>query len=214
MLHVPSLDDPNPSSNPSPRTTTTPTVTLASPDTMFSTMHHPVYRDEGLGFSSLNPPLFTASSPYRPTVSSPLSSSPVRASTPPPQPTLSSSSPLSPCHPNNSNNNNSSSSNFAWSRDVQSSPLPASPSKPVSKFASRGPPRPNPLTVQKREAAQESRRKLFLKNVRQRAEDKRWERRGGEQEVSPAPYHQSSHPSFDRFVNPIHPHHCPTHRET
>lgn len=38
--------------------------------------------------------------------------------------------------------------------------------------------------VQKREAAQASRRRLFLKNVRQRAEDKRWENRGGEQEVS------------------------------
>lgn len=60
----------------------------------------------------------------------------------------------------------------------------------IFKFANRGPARPNPLTAQKREAAQESRRKLFLKNVRQRAEDRRWERRGGEQEVSP----QSSFP--------------------
>jgi hypothetical protein len=37
---------------------------------------------------------------------------------------------------------------------------------------------------QKREVAQEGRRKLFLRNVRQRAEDRRWEMRGGEQEVS------------------------------
>lgn len=141
---------------------------------MFSTMHHPVYRDEGL------PPLFTASSPYRPTVSSPLSSSPVRASTPPPHPSSCSSTPLSPLSPCQSFNNG----NLAPSRDVQSSPIPAPPSKAMSRFASRGAPRPNPLTTQKREAAQESRRKLFLKNVRQRAEDKRWEKRGGEQEVS------------------------------
>lgn len=39
------------------------------------------------------------------------------------------------------------------------------------------------MVSQKREAAQESRRKLFLKNVRQRADDSRWERRGGEQEL-------------------------------
>jgi len=38
--------------------------------------------------------------------------------------------------------------------------------------------------VQKREEARESRRKLFLKNVRERADDKAWERRGGDQEVS------------------------------
>ncbi len=53
------------------------------------------------------------------------------------------------------------------------------------KFASR-PARPNPL-VQKRDDAREGRRKLFLNNVRQRAEDKKWERRGGENEVCRAP---------------------------
>lgn len=152
---------------------------------MFSTMHHPVYRDDGL---ALNHQLFhsaaTASSPYRPTVSSPLSSSPVRASTPSPPPPA----PLSPLSSRRPGDD--SSSRDIASRDVQSSPIPAP--KSLFKFATHGPPRPTPLTAQKREAAQESRRKLFLKNVRQRAEDKRWERRGGEQEVSP-PMHRVPH---------------------
>ncbi|PSR83521.1 hypothetical protein BD289DRAFT_351490, partial [Coniella lustricola] len=101
---------------------------------------------------------------YQPTKSSPLSSSPVRAPTSPP---------LTPGDAN-------------VRRATQSSPIPASSSSSstpsfTSKFALR-PNRPSPVT-QKREAAQESRRKLFLKNVRQRAEDKRWDMRGGEQEL-------------------------------
>ncbi|ROV99576.1 hypothetical protein VPNG_07723 [Cytospora leucostoma] len=101
------------------------------------------------------------STPYRPAIPSPLSSSPIRATTPTPPP-------LSPCDAN-------------ARREIQSSPIPASAAKPTSKFASR-PTRPNPVN-QKREAAQEGRRKIFLKNVRQRAEDRRWEMRGGEQEL-------------------------------
>lgn len=156
--------------------------------TMFSTMHRPAYRDDvgPVGLAPLHHTTTalhsTASSPYRPTFSSPLSSSPIRASTmtPPGTPP----SPVSPCssspifgasgtsHYNHNNND-----------DAPSSPVNGT--KPsIFKFANRGPARPNPLTAQKREAAQESRRKLFLKNVRQRAEDRRWERRGGEQEVS------------------------------
>lgn len=105
--------------------------------------------------------------PYKPTKSSPLSSSPVRAPTSPP---------LTPCDSN-------------ARRATQSSPILAASTTPsfTSKFASR-PSRPNPVT-QKREAAQESRRQLFLKNVRQRAEDKRWEKRGGEQEVGRETHH-------------------------
>ncbi|ROW00806.1 hypothetical protein VMCG_06539 [Cytospora schulzeri] len=99
----------------------------------------------------------TASASYRPAVSSPLSSSPIRATTPPP---------LTPRDAN-------------ARREVQSSPTAAA--KHTSKFASR-PTRPNPVN-QKREVAQEGRRKLFLRNVRQRAEDRRWEMRGGEQEL-------------------------------
>lgn len=123
----------------------------------------PIFPD----FAAHAPPTFSSPSTHRPAISSPLSSSPIRATTPPP--------PLSACDAN-------------ARREIQSSPIPASwssssgPSKPVSRFAARLT-RPNPVVSQKREAAQESRRKLFLKNVRQRADDSRWERRGGEQEV-------------------------------
>lgn len=131
---------------------------------MFTTMGlPPIFPD----FAAHAPPALSSPSAHRPAVSSPLSSSPIRATTPPP---------LSACDAN-------------ARREIQSSPIPApwssspsAPAKPVSRFAAR-PTRPNPVVSQKREAAQESRRKLFLKNVRQRADDSRWERRGGEQEV-------------------------------
>ncbi|ORY68865.1 uncharacterized protein BCR38DRAFT_334894 [Pseudomassariella vexata] len=101
-------------------------------------------------------PIFSFSSPFRPTVSSPLSSSPICAQ-------ASQSSQLSPRDPNR--------------RDVQSSPLQA----PKFKYAVRTA-KPNPLK-KTRDTAQESRRKLFLNNVRQRREDKEWDRRGGDQEL-------------------------------
>ncbi|KAH8840365.1 hypothetical protein MCOR27_001241 [Pyricularia oryzae] len=98
---------------------------------------------------------------YQPTRSSPLSSSsPIRASSPPP-------APLSPCDYNRQ------------PRQVQSSPVQAPPSK--FKFSAR-PARPNPV-VRNREATQQSRRNLFLKGVQQRADDHRWERRGVEHKV-------------------------------
>ncbi|EXF74478.1 hypothetical protein CFIO01_01956 [Colletotrichum fioriniae PJ7] len=84
---------------------------------------------------------------FRPTVPSPLSSSPIRAS-----------SPLSPINDNTV-------------RHTQSSPIP----QPKFKYASRAT-KPNPI-VRKREEAQESRRKLFLQNVRQRADDRQYQRR-------------------------------------
>ena len=132
---------------------------------MFTTMGlPPIFPD----FASHAPPSLSTPSAHRPAISSPLSSSPIRATTPSPPP-------LSARDAN-------------ARREVQSSPIAGSwssssgPAKPVGRFAAR-PSRPNPVVGQKREAAQESRRKLFLKNVRQRAEDSRWERRGGEQEV-------------------------------
>lgn len=98
---------------------------------------------------------------YQPTRSSPLSSSsPIRASSPPP-------APLSPCDYNRQ------------PRQVQSSPVQAPPSK--FKFSAR-PARPNPV-VRNREVTQQSRRNLFLKGVQQRADDHRWERRGVEHKV-------------------------------
>ncbi|KAI0179597.1 hypothetical protein GGR52DRAFT_570476 [Hypoxylon sp. FL1284] len=107
-------------------------------------------------------PSFTLdfSSPHRPARSSPLSSSPIKPSQ--------SSPPLSPCDPNT-----------LPGRHIQSSPLKAPPK--VFRYASRNT-KPNPLR-QTRENAQESRRNLFLKNVRKRADDRSWERRGGDQEA-------------------------------
>ncbi|KAJ3514103.1 hypothetical protein NM208_g15095 [Fusarium decemcellulare] len=94
-------------------------------------------------------PIFSSSWDHRPAVSSPLSSSPVRAS-----------SPLSPID-----------RNALPQRQIQSSPI----QPPKFKFASR-PTRPNPV-LRKREDIQEGRRRLFLQNVRQKSEDKAWQRR-------------------------------------
>ncbi|PON22564.1 hypothetical protein TGAM01_v208648 [Trichoderma gamsii] len=86
----------------------------------------------------------------RPAVSSPLSSSPVRVS-----------SPLSAAE-----------EDARWQpRQVQSSPIRPN----NSKFQSR-PARPNPV-MKRREELQEQRRKGFLQNVRQKAEDRSWQRR-------------------------------------
>ncbi|TGJ78571.1 hypothetical protein E0Z10_g10192 [Xylaria hypoxylon] len=103
---------------------------------------------------------FDFSSPHRPTVSSPLSSSPIRPSQ--------ASPPLSPRDPNT-----------LPRRDTQSSPIRGPSSN--FKYASRSV-KPNPLRLS-REKAQESRRTLFLKNVRKRADDRKWDQRGGDQEA-------------------------------
>ena len=100
-------------------------------------------------------PIFAGSWDDRPAVSSPLSSSPVRAS-----------SPLSPID-----------RNTLPQRQVQSSPI----QPPKFKFATR-PTRPNPV-VRRREETQEQRRRNFLQNVRQKSEDKGWERRNIEGQV-------------------------------
>ncbi|KAH7326173.1 hypothetical protein B0I35DRAFT_474856 [Stachybotrys elegans] len=86
---------------------------------------------------------------HRPAVPSPLSSSPIRAS-----------SPLSPID-----------RNTLPQRQIQSSPIQA----PKFKFASRQT-KPNPM-MRRREDAQDSRRKTFLQSVRQKADDKAWQRR-------------------------------------
>jgi hypothetical protein len=104
-----------------------------------------------------SPPIFQESTAlFRPAAPSPLSSSPIRASS-----------------PHNDEHTIS-------QREVKSSPIRA----PKFKFASRAV-RQNPV-VQKREVTQAARRTLFLKNVRQRADDQKWERRGGDQEVHEA----------------------------
>ncbi|KAI1093124.1 hypothetical protein F5B19DRAFT_163748 [Rostrohypoxylon terebratum] len=98
------------------------------------------------------------SSPHRPAHSSPLSSSPIRPSSPPP---------LGHRDPNT-----------LPRFDTQSLPIRESSTK--FKFARNV--KPNPLR-QNRENAQESRRNLFLRNVRKRADDRAWDRRGGDQET-------------------------------
>ncbi|KAK4237430.1 hypothetical protein C8A03DRAFT_16031 [Achaetomium macrosporum] len=140
---------------------------------------------------------------HRPTISSPLSSSPIRASSlspPPPPPAAQQQQsttwqPLSPCDPNALNTplrqrgTQSSpiagpSSSSVFSSSCNSSPqtsIDSGSSSSKFRFATRNP-RPNPV-VKRREDAQESRRRLFLQNVRQRQEDKRWEMRGGEDEL-------------------------------
>ncbi len=159
------------------------------------------------------PPTFTFGRPdqghthhtyhtHRPAYSSPLSSSPIRASSVSPthRQQQANSNPLSPYSPNLLNS-------LPWQqqqqqqqqRDTQSSPIPAAPSlffgsstnttpensnsssTPKFRFASRNP-RPNPV-LKKREDAQEGRRRLFFATVRQRQDDRRWEMRGGEDEV-------------------------------
>ena len=114
---------------------------------MLSTMPAPIFS-------------FDFSSPHKPSVPSPLSSSPLRPSQ--------TSPPLSPRYPNT-----------LPRRYTQSSPIRGPSSN--FKYASRNV-KPNPLRLS-REKAQESRRTLFLKNVRKRADDRKWEQRGGDQEV-------------------------------
>jgi hypothetical protein len=100
---------------------------------------------------------------HRPSVASPLSSSPIRASSvSPPQP-------LAARDPN------------CMSFFLQSQSSPIKPQAAKFKYANRTA-RPNPV-VKRREDAQDGRRRLFLQNVRQRQEDEKWEKRGGENEV-------------------------------
>ncbi|KAK1760612.1 hypothetical protein QBC47DRAFT_367668 [Echria macrotheca] len=105
----------------------------------------------------------SAPSPFfRPPVPSPLSSSSIRAS---------SASPPSALATRDQNT-------LPRIPETQSSPISA---KQQFKYATRNP-RSNPI-IKKREEAQESRRRLFLQNVRQRADDRKWEQRGGENEI-------------------------------
>src|SRR5277367_2263177 len=98
---------------------------------------------------------------YAPQVSSPLSSSPFR------------SSPLSPRDGN--------ALQPPRRRFPMSSPTPTRNHKenPYSQRVTRS----NPL-IHNRGDGRETRRKLFLKKVREDSEDKRWDARGGEDEVS------------------------------
>ncbi|PFH61826.1 hypothetical protein XA68_16160 [Ophiocordyceps unilateralis] len=112
-------------------------------------------------------PIFSTSRDHRPFVPSPLSSSPIRASSPPnghhsSPPNVLASSPLSPLN-----------SNSLPQRQVQSSPI--RPPPPKFKYATR-PTRPNPL-LRSHEAGRQARQRNFLQKVRDKADEKAWQRR-------------------------------------
>ncbi|KAI0473253.1 hypothetical protein GGR56DRAFT_677266 [Xylariaceae sp. FL0804] len=147
---------------------------------------------------------FEFSSPHRPAVSSPLSSSPIRPS--PSPPAAAAAAALSPRDPNTTlipprrrRQQQQEQKQQQQLRDVQSSPTrppgseepgsfsfsspPSAAAAPKFKYAARGGARPNNPLRLSGENARESRRKLFLKNVRQRTDDRQWLRRGGDQEA-------------------------------
>ncbi len=96
-------------------------------------------------------PIFTAGwDHHRPSIPSPLSSSPLRAS----------------------------SQDDCALRQTQSSPIQA----PKFKYAARAAARANPA-LRRREDAQQQRRTNFLRGVRDKAEDKAWQRRDIEGQV-------------------------------
>ncbi|KAL1840962.1 hypothetical protein VTJ49DRAFT_7568 [Mycothermus thermophilus] len=137
---------------------------------------------------------------HRPAFSSPLSSSPIRGSSPsppPPEQQMNGQEQQQKCNQPftqwssntfNTRPQHTQSSPIFPSRTGLISPTTTDQnggscygSNPKFRFASRSS-RPNPL-LRRREDAQEGRRRLFLQNVRQRQEDKRWEMRGGEDEL-------------------------------
>lgn len=127
------------------RNATIPSFARSQNFNMFSVATMPIFSDSAWGR-------------HQPAEPSPLSSSPIRAS-----------SPLSPLDRNS----------------VPQRGCFSSPPGPPSKFASR-PSKPNPLN-RNREEGQQTRRQLFLKNVRGRAEDRAWERRSIEGHVRSDP---------------------------
>ena len=125
------------------------------PSKMFAVAPLPIFSTvAGMGHPSTSTPAWD----FRPAVPSALSSSPIRAS-------------LSPLDENA----------LPRVRDVLSSPPQPTTTTPKFRFAAQAT-RRNPV-VRRREDAQESRRNLFLRNVRQRAEDSAWGRRDVENKV-------------------------------
>lgn len=120
-----------------------------------------------------------ASSPFRPSRPSPLSSSPIRASPSPPHSSQMDTQ-SSPIH-------SSQSSIFNFSADAFNS---NNSNNKLFKYASR-PVKQVARGQQTRDAAQQTRRSLFLRNVRQRADDRGWERRNFEQELQRMEYFSS-----------------------
>ncbi|CAK7213299.1 hypothetical protein SBRCBS47491_001758 [Sporothrix bragantina] len=165
---------------------------------MFATMTPPVFGPSAGSPERLPMMPAFASSPFRPSRPSPLSSSPIRASSPPSsashmmslqldtqsspiQPSSFSSAPLifgasttSLPEMNTQTHQQQQKPIFNFGGDANKGPK--------FRFASR-PTKPVPRGQQSRDAAQQTRRTLFLRNVRQRADDRNWDRRNFEQEL-------------------------------
>ncbi|KAL1902975.1 hypothetical protein Sste5346_000887 [Sporothrix stenoceras] len=126
-----------------------------------------------------------ASSPFRPSRPSPLSSSPIRASSPTSSHMVSSQrdTQSSPIQSSSSSTATVQAQPSIFNFGGESSSITNNTTKgPAFRFASR-PTKPVPRGQQSRDAAQQTRRTLFLKNVRQRADDRNWDRRNFEQEL-------------------------------
>ena len=118
--------------------------------------NQPSPQDKMLSFAPQMPAIFTGAWDHRPAVPSPLSSSPIRAT-----------SPLSPVD-----------SNTLPQRQVQSSPI-----QPLKFKHLPRPIKPNPV-VRRREQVQEDRRRNFFNSVKQKSEERAWQRRDIEGQVS------------------------------
>ncbi|CAK7227112.1 hypothetical protein SEUCBS140593_006468 [Sporothrix eucalyptigena] len=115
-----------------------------------------------------------ASSPFRPSRPSPLSSSPIHATSP-----TASSQFDTQSLPIQSSQPQQKTSIFNFGGETGNT---TTNKGPVFRFSSR-PTKPVPRGQQNRDAAQQTRRTLFLRNVRQRADDRSWDRRNFEQEL-------------------------------
>lgn len=136
-----------------------------------------------------------AHSPFRPSRPSPLSSSPIQGCSP-----LPSASHMKSLQPDTQSSPIQQSPSAALMFGASSTSLPDMNAcalqrpqpfcelggdlkkGPTFRFASR-PVKPVPRSQISRDAAQQTRRTLFLRNVRQRADDHNWNRRNLEQEV-------------------------------
>ncbi|KAK0671746.1 hypothetical protein QBC41DRAFT_269607 [Cercophora samala] len=155
----------------------------STPATMFAVVE-PVVNSGFQSFGGNNQhSTFVFTSPHKPTRSSPLSYAPMRIPSPPlpsdDAPDMMLSSPLGP------------SSDSSYLRRSQSSPIRSSfdndeisGPQPKFRFANRNPAKNSNPLVKKRHDAQDSRRRLFLNNVRQRQEDKKFQQRGGQDEIA------------------------------
>ncbi|EPE08163.1 hypothetical protein F503_00946 [Ophiostoma piceae UAMH 11346] len=154
---------------------------VATPAEMFAAVMRPSALPMGPASPDRLPamPSF-ASSPFRPCRPSPLSSSPTRA---PSSAAAASSQMDTQSSPVQSSQQQQQQSIFNFATDAFNGTSSSNGNgKSLFRFASR-PTKPVARGQQARDAAQQTRRSLFLRNVRQRADDRGWERRNFEQEL-------------------------------